>query len=60
MTPNIVAPTTGRSSCPPTTAAACAMPAAAAAALPSTRRETALRPATSTTEYVMVTSLSPT
>ena len=36
------------------------MPAMAAAALPSTSREIRLRPATSTTEYMMQTSLAPT
>src|SRR6185437_15543164 len=36
------------------------MPAMAAAALPSTRREIRLMPATSTTEYMMQTSLAPT
>ena len=36
------------------------MPAAARAALPMTRREMGLRPATSTTEYIMAMSLGPT
>ena len=35
------------------------MPAMAAAAFPSTTREIRLSPATSTTEYMMQTSLAP-
>ena len=59
MTPNIVAPTSGF---PPSTAggSAVTMPAIAAAALARMRAETALIPAMSTTEYVIVTSVAPT
>src|SRR6185312_4122494 len=57
------AATSGRSSSPCSPAAAAyrwAMAATATAALPSTVRDTRLIPATSTTEYISVTSLAPT
>ena len=59
VTPNIVAPTSGRSSLTPG-GGALTMPAMAAAALASTRAEIGLTPATSATEAIMVTSREPT
>ncbi len=58
VTPNIVMAIVGFS---PAEGTGCwIMPAMAWAALPSTRRETALRPATSTTGYIIRMSLVPT
>ncbi len=59
VTPNIVMPTPGLS--PPASGTDhFAMPATAWAALPITRREMALMPATSATEYIMAMSFGPT
>ena len=54
----MVKPMAGLSS--PAGVAPCIMPASAWAALASTTREMRLRPATSTTEYIIVMSLGPT
>jgi hypothetical protein len=59
VTPNIVAPMSGRCS-PGAGGSAPAIPAMAAAALVRIRAETALMPAMSTTEYIIVTSRAPT
>ena len=59
VTPNIVAPTSGRSPAP-SGAAALAIPAIAPAALVRICDEIWLIPAMSTTEYIIVTSTAPT
>ena len=59
VTPNIVAPTSGRSPRPSGTVAV-AIPAIAPAALVRICAEIWLIPAMSTTEYIIVTSTAPT
>ncbi len=59
MTPNIVAPTSGRSS-DSSTGGALTIPAIAPAAFASTRADTELTPATSATEAIIATSRAPT
>ena len=59
VTPNIIAPTSGRAS-RAAGADAFAIPAIAPAALARIRAEIWLIPAMSTTEYIIVTSLAPT
>ena len=59
VTPNIVAPISGRSSAA-AGASACTMPAIAAAALARMRPEIELIPATSVTEAISVRSEPPT
>ena len=59
MTPNIVAATSGRSSCT-STGGACTMPAIAAAALARICAEIELMPATSVTEAIIAMSATPT
>ena len=59
VTPNIVAPTSGRCS-PSSTAGAPTMPAIAAAAFARIRAEIEFTPATSVTEPMSITSAAPT
>ena len=59
VTPNMVAPTSGRSPVS-SGAAAVAIPAIAPAALVRIREEIWLIPEMSTTEYIIVTSVAPT